>query len=108
MLGIDMRRFLDREPRMLLSFPGAPARWISCRIRHPARTMREARIYANEELAAMSRAQLQLLFNSAHDAPADVALAGVGLRNAFRELEGDPLEAFDPRWPQTPPTRRAF
>jgi hypothetical protein len=96
-LEIDMREDLDRQPRMLLAFPGSPARWISCRIRHAEleRTKRGARILAAEQLAAFSRPELQALFDAARNGPIARSVIGVGLRNAVRGLEGDPLEAFD-------------
>lgn len=97
LLDVDMRNDLDRRPRMILAFPGAPARWVSCRIRQAEgeRTKRGARILAAEQLAAFSRSELQALFDVSKNGPITRAVIGVGLRNAVRELEGDPLEAFD-------------
>lgn len=83
---------------MLLAFPGEPTRWISVRIlgADGAKTQRAAKVYAAEELARMTEPHLQQLLDAAHDGPAVHELAGVGLRNVVRQLEGDRLEWWDP------------
>lgn len=98
LLDIDMRKDLDRQPRMILAFPGSPAKWISCRIRQSEHetTKRGARILAAEQLAAFKREEVQALFDAAHDGPITRSVIGVGLRNAVRGLEGEPLEAWNP------------
>ena len=98
LLEIDMRKDIDRQPRMILAFRGPPARWISCRIRQGEHetTKRGARILAAARLAAFTRERLQALIDPAHDGPITRSVICVGLRNAVRALEGEPLEAFDP------------
>jgi hypothetical protein len=98
LLGIDLRADLDRCPRMLLAFPGAPARWVSVRIlgAERERTKRWARVLGAQQLAAFTRAELQAMFDVARDGPDRRGLVGIALTNAMRTLEGDPLEAWEP------------